>query len=40
VDSGTGVDAGPACALYGQTCTVDANCCDAVPCIGGRCRYP
>lgn len=28
---------GPGCALYGQTCTTAADCCDAVPCIGGRC---
>lgn len=28
------------CALYGQICTVMADCCNAVPCISGRCRFP
>lgn len=36
-DSGT---PSPTCSLYGQTCAVDGDCCDGVPCSGGRCRYP
>jgi hypothetical protein len=46
-DGGTttpdGGDAG-ACTLYGQICTMSSECCalgtTAVPCIGGRCRFP
>jgi hypothetical protein len=37
-DGGGGTDAG--CSLYGQRCTVNADCCSGVPCIGGTCRYP
>jgi hypothetical protein len=50
VDAGGGTDGGgadggdggapPTCALYGQTCTKSADCCDGVPCTGGTCRYP
>lgn len=38
-----GLDAGapdtsqPGCAQYGQTCTSAAECCNGVPCTGGRC---
>ena len=28
------------CALYGQQCTVNADCCKGVPCTGGRCTAP
>ncbi len=28
------------CALYGQTCSTNANCCNGVPCTAGRCRLP
>jgi hypothetical protein len=43
----TGSDGGPSdgggiivgCALYGQTCAVNANCCDGVPCTNGTCHY-
>jgi hypothetical protein len=41
-DGGTtpSTDAGTTtCAQYGQTCAV-ANCCNGVPCSGGRCLYP
>jgi hypothetical protein len=27
----------PMCAAYGQTCTVNSDCCNTVPCTGGRC---
>ncbi len=33
-----GIGPGP-CALYGQTCSVNANCCDGVPCTNGTCHY-
>lgn len=38
-------DSGAPCALYGQTCSVAADCCEldtlgAVPCHEGRCRFP
>jgi len=40
VDSG--VDSGPPppppCALWGQTCSVSGDCCNGIPCTGGRCR--
>ncbi len=41
-DGGGGTDAGgpPGCALYGQVCTLSGDCCDGVPCTGGRCRTP
>jgi hypothetical protein len=29
---GGGVPANPACSLYGQACSSDADCCNAVPC--------
>jgi hypothetical protein len=32
-------DAG-ACALYGQTCATNADCCDGVPCTNGFCIVP
>ncbi len=28
------------CTEYGQFCTSGAECCNAVPCTAGRCRYP
>ena len=45
---GTGGSAGqggaggapPTCALYGQICEEDADCCYEVPCIDGLCRHP
>jgi hypothetical protein len=33
-----GGDAGT-CALYGQSCVQDSDCCDGVPCSSGRCEY-
>jgi len=40
-DGGTppGNDAGvpPGCANYGQICTVSGDCCNGIPCNGGRC---
>jgi hypothetical protein len=33
-------DAGSTCALYGQQCTVNADCCNGVPCTAGRCTSP
>jgi hypothetical protein len=27
----------PGCAEYGQVCTVSGDCCNGVPCVGGRC---
>jgi hypothetical protein len=33
-------DAGKTCALYGQICTTTADCCNGVPCTGGRCEVP
>lgn len=40
-DSGTdaGTDSGT-CALYGQSCTTGADCCNKVPCTSGKCVYP
>lgn len=38
---GGGSDGGAGdCALYGQECTANGDCCNAVPCTAGRCRYP
>jgi hypothetical protein len=31
---------GPDCALYGQECVDDEDCCYEVPCTNGRCNYP
>jgi hypothetical protein len=45
-DGGTGTDGGMTgdggmpCALYGQVCGVDGDCCNGVPCTSGRCRQP
>jgi hypothetical protein len=41
-DASTTPDAGDAstCALYGQLCTVNADCCNNVPCTAGRCTSP
>jgi hypothetical protein len=36
VDSG----GGSVCASYGQACAQASDCCSAVPCTGGTCRYP
>ncbi|MGO9836497.1 MAG: hypothetical protein ACLP1X_20055 [Polyangiaceae bacterium] len=36
-DSGT--EAGP-CALYGQQCTVNSDCCNGIPCTSLRCISP
>jgi hypothetical protein len=27
----------PMCAGYGQVCTTNSDCCNTVPCTGGRC---
>ena len=38
---GSGGSAGtPACGEYGQQCKVNGDCCNAVPCDGGICRFP
>jgi hypothetical protein len=37
-DGGTPGDAG--CALYGQICSTASDCCNGVPCTGGRCESP
>jgi hypothetical protein len=35
------VEAGPPpCALFGQICTAQGQCCNGVPCTNGRCQYP
>jgi hypothetical protein len=36
---GAVVDTGvpPSCAQYGQVCMTTSDCCNAVPCVGGRC---
>lgn len=42
VDSGVpegGTDAGPTCALLGQSCTQSSDCCNGVPCTNGRCNW-
>jgi hypothetical protein len=40
-DSGTGdLPDGGTCALYGQICAADADCCNGVPCTNLRCRLP
>jgi hypothetical protein len=33
-------DSPPVCSQYGQICTVDGDCCNAIPCTGGICRIP
>jgi len=38
-DSGTSGDSGPPCSLYGQLCNTAADCCNELPCNGGRCEY-
>jgi hypothetical protein len=38
-DSGTPPPDSGVCALYGQSCTTAANCCNGVPCNGGTCRF-
>ncbi len=38
-DAGT-TDAAPPCALYGQTCTQNSDCCDNIPCTNGHCVTP
>jgi hypothetical protein len=35
---GGSYDAG--CSLYGQICSTASNCCNGVPCTGGRCESP
>ena len=30
----------PVCSQYGQICTVDSDCCNAIPCTAGICRIP
>jgi hypothetical protein len=33
-------DGGPAgCADFGQICTMNSDCCNQVPCAGGRCGF-
>jgi hypothetical protein len=27
------------CRLYGESCSVAADCCNGVPCVGGTCRF-
>jgi hypothetical protein len=27
----------PGCAEYGQVCTMNADCCNSLPCVNGRC---
>ncbi|MGH7295838.1 MAG: hypothetical protein ACRELB_12925 [Polyangiaceae bacterium] len=44
--SGLPPDGGPpplpdgGCAAFGQLCSSNADCCNAVPCTNGRCQYP
>jgi hypothetical protein len=38
-DGGVPLDAGPACAEYGQTCASASECCNSVPCWNGKCMY-
>jgi hypothetical protein len=35
--SDTYVPPPPGCAAYGQVCTTASDCCNGVPCMGGRC---
>jgi hypothetical protein len=35
----TCADAGVTCALYGQACVSQSDCCNGVPCTAGRCAY-
>ncbi|HKO51736.1 MAG TPA: hypothetical protein VJV79_28695 [Polyangiaceae bacterium] len=35
-----GAGGNTSCGEYGQQCNQAANCCNAVPCDGGICRYP
>jgi hypothetical protein len=40
-DAGAGMDAPPpVCSQYGQICSVDSDCCNAIPCTAGICRIP
>jgi hypothetical protein len=39
-DSGTPpppVDSGVVCAVYGQICQSNGDCCNGLPCLGNRC---
>ena len=38
-DGGTAGDGG-VCALYGQACDANSDCCSGVPCTNLSCRYP
>jgi hypothetical protein len=38
-DSGNLPDGGT-CALYGQVCQLDSQCCNSVPCTNGTCHFP
>jgi hypothetical protein len=39
-DGGAGgaPDGSVTCSQYGQLCNVSADCCNGVPCSGGRCQ--
>ncbi len=39
-DGGTDSGTTGTCALYGQTCAVNGDCCSGVPCTNGTCHYP
>jgi hypothetical protein len=37
---GGGGSGGRVCSEYGQMCSGNSDCCNAVPCTGGLCRFP
>jgi hypothetical protein len=37
---GSGGSGGRVCSEYGQICSGNSDCCNAVPCSGGICRFP
>ena len=39
-DAGSNLPDGGNCALYGQICAANGDCCNGVPCTAGRCRFP
>lgn len=39
-DAGTDSGTGGGCALYGQQCSGNSDCCSGVPCTNGTCHFP
>src|SRR5262249_50970164 len=39
-DGGLTTPDGGTCSLFGQVCTTTNDCCNSLPCLGGRCLTP